>query len=55
MLVGQMVLSVIVAIAATAVSLIIGNGVLFSLALYMASGTLTLTLLSAWAWVRADI
>ncbi len=55
MLAAQLLLSVLVALTTTAVSVTVGNGVLFSLAVYVFSGMLTLILLSTWDWVRADI
>jgi hypothetical protein len=54
MLVGQLLVSIFVAIAVAAAAAIAGHGVLGILLIYSASGSLTLLLLAAWTAWRAD-
>ena len=54
MLLGQLLLSILAAIAVAIVALLSGWSLPGALALYSLSGSLTLLLLAAWTAVRAD-
>lgn len=55
MLVAQLLISMMVAVFIASVSLIAGNGILFSLLVYSFSGSLTLGLLATLFAMRAGI